>query len=226
MRMLISVKDAEEAREVVSAGCADILDVKNPAEGTLGANHPWVVEEVKDILPPGMELAAAIGDLDFKPGSASLAAYGAATLGCDYVTASMYRMSEREVGEMTRSLLRALQGTGTKLIIAGYADHARCGAPDPFEFLELASDADYIMLDTAIKDGRNILDFAGERRLSAFIARAHALGLGVIIAGSLRYPQLDVAKTLGADVLGFRGIVCENGAVKRELVERLGRELT
>ena len=43
MRLLVSVTDAEEARVAVEAG-VDIVDVKNPAEGSLGAPRPGVIE--------------------------------------------------------------------------------------------------------------------------------------------------------------------------------------
>ena len=39
MRLLVSVTDADEARVAVEAG-VDIVDVKNPAEGSLGAPAP------------------------------------------------------------------------------------------------------------------------------------------------------------------------------------------
>ena len=46
MRLLVSVVDAAEARLAVAGG-VDVVDVKNPAEGSLGAPAP--------ALPPGAE---------------------------------------------------------------------------------------------------------------------------------------------------------------------------
>jgi len=48
----------------------------------------------------------------------------------------------------------------------------------------------------------------------------------VVIAGSIRYPQLPQAASIKPDFLGFRGIVCENGEVKREKVSMLKEELS
>jgi uncharacterized protein (UPF0264 family) len=39
--LLISPINTQEAREAINGG-ADIIDVKNPKEGSLGANFPWV----------------------------------------------------------------------------------------------------------------------------------------------------------------------------------------
>jgi uncharacterized protein (UPF0264 family) len=226
MKVLISIKDGMEARAVAGVKGVDIIDVKNPLEGTLGANNPWVIEEIKEILPSETQIAASIGDLDFKPGGASLAAYGAASIGLDYITASMFKIKRaEEVKTMTKKLLKALHEFKTGLIIAGYADFNRCSSIDPFEFLPSIEGADYIMLDTAIKDGKNILDFITIDELKDFKERAHDLGLKLIVSGSIRYSQLQKIKEVMPDVVGFRGIVCENGTVKSELVSKLMREL-
>ena len=227
MRVLISIKDAEEAREVLAAGGVDILDIKNPGEGTLGANKPWVIREVMQLLPPGIEVAASIGDLTYKPGTASLAAYGVARLGVDYVVASFYGVKTTEQAEkLSRALKRALveEGSGAKLIISGYADYWRTGSANPFKFVKRVS-CDVVMLDTAVKDGKNILDFAPVEKLREFVELAHEHGMDTCISGSLRIPHLGQAMSIGSDILGFRGAACEGGVVKRERVEELLRAL-
>jgi uncharacterized protein (UPF0264 family) len=47
MKLLISPINKEEAI-IASRGGADIVDVKNPKEGSLGANFPWVIRDVKE----------------------------------------------------------------------------------------------------------------------------------------------------------------------------------
>ncbi len=227
MRLLISIKDLDEAREVMAAGGVDVLDVKNPAEGTLGANVPWVIEAVKGLVGGKMELAASIGDLEYKPGTASLAAYGVARMGIDYITASMFAVKTKEqVIDMASKLYKTLEDFGCGLILSGYADWERIGCANPFEYVGELGDADIMMLDTAIKDGTNILDFATLDELAEYRDTAHEHGMKVVIAGSIRYPQLPRAAGLKPDFLGFRGIVCENGEVKREKVAMLKEELS
>ena len=46
MLLLISPINREEALESIKGG-ADIVDVKNPKEGSLGANFPWVIKEIR-----------------------------------------------------------------------------------------------------------------------------------------------------------------------------------
>ena len=52
MKLLVSVIDAAEARLAVAGG-VDIVDVKNPAEGSLGAPAPGVIAQVRDVAPGG-----------------------------------------------------------------------------------------------------------------------------------------------------------------------------
>ena len=47
MKLLVSPKDIEEAKAVIR-GNADFIDVKNPKEGSLGANFPWVIRAIKE----------------------------------------------------------------------------------------------------------------------------------------------------------------------------------
>ncbi|MCJ7714056.1 hypothetical protein MUO66_06325, partial [Candidatus Bathyarchaeota archaeon] len=42
MKLLLSPKNKKEAIETIVGG-ADIIDVKNPTEGPLGANFPWII---------------------------------------------------------------------------------------------------------------------------------------------------------------------------------------
>ena len=45
MRLLVSVVSAEEARSALAGG-ADIVDVKDPGEGSLGAPAPGALSDV------------------------------------------------------------------------------------------------------------------------------------------------------------------------------------
>ena len=78
--MLISPADEKEAVEAIRGG-AEIIDVKNPKEGALGANFPWVIKRIREITPRNIEVSCALGDVPNLPGAMSLAALGAATTG-------------------------------------------------------------------------------------------------------------------------------------------------
>ena len=87
--------EREEASEAIAGG-ADIIDVKNPQEGALGANFPWVIKQIREIAPKNIQVSCAIGDVPNLPGSISLAAFGAASLGVDYVKVGLYGFKTRK----------------------------------------------------------------------------------------------------------------------------------
>ena len=89
MKLLISPTDVEEAVVAVDGG-ADIIDVKNPKEGSLGAGFPWTIRDIKQIVPSNKELSCAIGDVPFLPATVSLAAVGVTTIGVDYIKVGLY----------------------------------------------------------------------------------------------------------------------------------------
>ena len=124
MKLLVSVADAREARVAVQAG-VDIVDVKNPAEGSLGAPAPGVIARVRDTVPPERPVSAAIGDLPNLPGTAALAALGAARSGAAYVKVGLWGTStEEEAVAVLRAVREALDGDAT-VIAAAYADADR-----------------------------------------------------------------------------------------------------
>ena len=64
--LLISPINTEEALESIEGG-ADIVDVKNPKEGSLGANFPWVIKSIRDMTPKDTLVSATLGDVPYKP---------------------------------------------------------------------------------------------------------------------------------------------------------------
>ena len=77
MRLLVSVVSADEARRALAGG-ADIIDVKDPREGALGAPSPRVLSEVVAAVGGAAPVSVALGDLPALPHTAALAARGAA----------------------------------------------------------------------------------------------------------------------------------------------------
>jgi uncharacterized protein (UPF0264 family) len=180
MKLLVSPTSIEEAKAAVEGG-AGIIDVKNPKEGSLGANFPWTVEGIKEILPDGVELSATIGDLEYKPGTASLAAFGLSKLGVDYVKAGLFGIKDAEqAGDMAKNLKKA--SGGSKLVLAGYADYGDIGSISPLLLPEIASSAGAsgVMIDTAGKNGNSLFSHLGDDELQKFIDEACTCGFTLI----------------------------------------------
>jgi uncharacterized protein (UPF0264 family) len=223
MQLLVSPCSIEEARQALAA---DIIDIKNPREGSLGANYPWVIREVRAMT--NKPLSAAIGDYPFRPGGASLAAYGAACAGADYIKAGLMFDGEKQAGEFITAMVKAVKEEFPEksVVIAGYADYERLGTISPLLLPPLIarSGADVAMIDTGIKDGKGLFDFLEGAALSEFIRESHDLGLETALAGSLTFGDLDDLRSIGPDIIGVRGMVCggdRNSAIREDLVKKV-----
>jgi (5-formylfuran-3-yl)methyl phosphate synthase len=228
MRLLVSVVDPAEARLAVAGG-VDIVDFKNPAEGSLGAPAPAVLAQVRDAVPAELPLSAALGDLPDLPGTAALAALGAARCGADYVKLGLWGPSRREEAVAVLRAARAAVDGNAAVVAVAYADAVRVpGRPlPPSELVAAARDAGIAgcLLDTAIKDGRGLLSWLGPNALAGLVAEAHDAGLEIALAGELRADDLPAVRASGADIAGVRSAACRDGertaALDPECVARL-----
>jgi uncharacterized protein (UPF0264 family) len=216
MKLLVSVVDAREARTAAAAG-AEIVDVKNPAEGSLGAPSPAVIAGVRAAVPATLPVSAAIGDMPDLPGTAALAALGAASSGATFVKVGLWGVSaEREAVDLLRAVRDGLANVpGAVVVAAAYADARRVAhaplAPELLPRVARAAGVGVCMLDTAIKDRRGLLEWLSREALTALVAEAHAEELEVALAGALRTEDLPVVAATGADIVGVRSAACGDG---------------
>jgi (5-formylfuran-3-yl)methyl phosphate synthase len=214
MRLLVSVVDAAEARLAVAGG-VDVVDVKNPAEGSLGAPAPGVLAAVRRALPAELPLSAALGDLPCLPGTAALAALGAARSGAAYVKLGLWGAATAEDAvAVLRAAREAVEGDAAVVAVA-YADAARVPSRPlaPRDLVAVARRAGLsgCLVDTAIKDGRGLLSSLGADALAELVADAHAAGLEIALAGELRAEDLPAVRATGADIAGVRSAACRDG---------------
>ena len=227
MKLLVSPINLEEAKAAYNGG-ADIIDVKNPKEGSLGANFPWVIRSVKEAMGK-TPVSATIGDMNYKPGTASLAALGAAVSGADYVKVGLYDVQTTEQAiDMVEHVVKSVKDydPSKKVVISGYADYKRINSIPLRELPPICADygADVVMMDTGIKDGRSTFEFMTNEELSQFVESAHDLGLISAIAGNIKFEDIEAINQIGPDVIGIRGCVCggdRNSTIQQKLVEEL-----
>jgi len=223
MQLLVSPRDIEEAKRSLAA---DIVDVKKPSEGSLGANFPWVIRAIKDLS--NKPVSAAIGDYDFKPGGASLAAYGAACAGADYIKIGLKFDGADRAAEVIKNVVKAVKQDFPEkfVVIAAYSDHGRLGTISPFEIppLAAAAGADVAMIDTGIKDGKSTFEYMSESDLVEFTRMNREAGLKTALAGSLNFGDIESLKRIDPDIIGVRGMVCggdRESSIQEDLVARL-----
>ena len=232
-RLLVSVVVLDEVAAALAGG-ADVVDVKNPAEGSLGAPSLGLLKAIRACVRAPQWLSVALGDAPHLPGTMAFAAAGAAACGADYVKLGLLGSSRREQAlELLRAVYRALAETDprTRLVAVAYADADRVGGLPPRELPAIAREAGAhgVMLDTAVKDGTSTFTAMGEAAVAAFLSEGRALGLMTALAGSLTLADLTRARSLDVDLLGVRGAACDGGrsgtvsaARVRELKAALG----
>ncbi|MGA7981206.1 MAG: (5-formylfuran-3-yl)methyl phosphate synthase [Chromatiaceae bacterium] len=199
-RLLASVTDLEEAATAIRSG-ADIIDLKDPSRGALGALPPKVVRAIVKHIAGCLPVSATIGDLPADPMLLAKAIRETAATGVDYV----------KVGFFTNEkLVACLQGIAEltphhAIIAVLFADRS-----PPLQDLVLFASAGFtgVMLDTADKKAGRLLDHASLCRLERFVARARSLSLLTGLAGSLRLEDVPMLLPLSPDYLGFRGALC------------------
>ena len=236
MKLLVSVVDKTEALDSIKGG-ANIIDVKNPKEGSLGANFPRVIQQVKEYMPKNLELSATIGDLPNLPGTASLAALGAAVSGVDYVKVGLFGVkTSKEATTLMTEVVNAVKeyDSGLKTIASGYADFRHVGCVSPLELPIVAhkAEADGVLVDVKNKNGKeNLFSLLTDEQLREFVTQAHNHNLLAALAGSLDSPDIPRVYSLGADIIGVRGAVCTKkdrlaGKLEREKVIEFAKEIS
>jgi uncharacterized protein (UPF0264 family) len=199
--MLASVATLEEVEQALSYG-ADLIDLKDPARGALGA---WVL----DALPAAVRLvggrrpvSATIGDLPMRSVLLAEAAERTARTGVDIVKVGFFEQGD------CRSCIEALGAVarrGVRLVAVLFADQR----PDLELAPTLAAAGFYgVMLDTADKRGGGLHDHLDDLDLDRFVSLGRNAGLLTGLAGSLELQDVPSLAVLEPDYLGFRGALC------------------
>lgn len=215
MQLLVSAINIEEAKEALKGG-ADILDVKNPKEGSLGASFPWIIKQISDYANNKTVVSTTIGDVPYKPGTVSLAALGSAVSGSNYVKVGLYgTRNYQEALEVMNAVVKTVKEYDDTITVVacGYADAKQIGSVLPEDIPKVAvnSNSDVAMLDTYQKDGRRLTDFLNKEELSQFTKQTHDYGLEVALAGSVNKKDIQLLEEIDCDIMGVRGCVCTGG---------------
>ena len=194
------------------------MDVKNPAEGSLGAPSPAVIAGVRAAVPAELPVSAAIGDMPNLPGTAALAALGAARSGATFVKVGLWGVStEDEAVVLLRAVRDGVADLPGVVVVAALRGRPARGAGAARAGAAAARGA---------RGGRRGLPArhggqgrprppraARARRARVAGRRVHAAGLQVALAGALRAEDLPVVRDTGADIAGVRSAACGDGAL-------------
>lgn len=211
-KLLVSVRNASEAQAALHGG-ADIIDIKDPAAGSLGRASTATISSIVELVAGRLPVTAALGELaegntTHVPPGLTFTKLGLANAPHDW----RHRLTTRA------RFLSADPGSRNPepvpLIPVAYADHARAAAPSPDTVLTWAithpaQGPPGILIDTAIKDGRGLLHWLSETTIRDLTTRARRDNLFIAVAGSLRADDLPRLIALNPDIIAVRGAACD-----------------
>ncbi|GAA4252600.1 hypothetical protein GBZ26_04805 [Azospirillum formosense] len=204
-RLLASVASLEELT-LAARGGADILDLKDPKTGALGA---WPLDGIVRAVdatrqrPVRAPLSATVGDLPMDPIIVAGRVSETWACGVDYVKIGLFPSGD-PAGCVAALAPEARRGA--RIVAVLFADlWADLGTllPD----IARAGFAG-AMLDTAGKGSGGLLRHTTKDELARFLAQAHSHGLLTGLAGSLRLDDIPNLLPLAPDYLGFRTALC------------------
>ncbi|NUQ63915.1 MAG: hypothetical protein HUU20_15665 [Pirellulales bacterium] len=224
-RLLISVRDVQEARVARECG-ADLIDVKEPSRGPLGAADFDVVGDVVREVAGRTPVSMALGELlQWLPCRASQLPEG-----LTYAKMGMAGTIGNSAWLSTwRLALESLPNSVLSVAVA-YADWFTAGAPQPLEIAVEAAGlgCSWLLIDTFSKSSGWLLECISFRELGELVSLARQRRLGVVLAGSLSEQTIPMVLPLEPDYVAVRGAACcggRLGCVEAARVERLARLL-
>jgi len=200
--MLASVSSLEEAR-LIKPFKVDILDLKQPSQGALGALEIEAVSDIVAALKPNCIISATVGDLPMQSQLLIPAVQRMSDTGVDYVKIGFFPGGDWldcvvELGKLTQQ--------GLALIAVLFADTQ----PDLTIIADLQrAGFSGVMLDTMNKSLGSLTQLMSLKECQNFVETAKSAGLLTGLAGSLTKNDIPKLLPFKPDYLGFRGALCQ-----------------
>jgi len=202
------------------AGGADVIDVKEPSRGSLGAASTDTIEAVVRAVAGRAPVTAAFGELTellpfpddrvrrLAPRGIALFKIGLSGCGSNWP-------------ERWRKTVARIEGNARPVAVA-YADWQSANSPPPDEVLAaLAAECPALLVDTWNKVSGSLFDHWPLADLEQFVDRVKRANLALVLAGSLSGANLEAAVRLQPALVAVRGAACEAGRESRVTRERV-----
>lgn len=218
-KWLASVKSLEEA-ESLTEHLPDILDMKNPSQGALGALSTQTVTDIVQWVNRRCLTSATVGDLMMQPDILSAAITLMASTQVDYVKIGLF--DDPDLIYCIAALEATITALKTPVIAVMFADQL----PQQAMIKQLADTGfSGVMLDTAQKAGLRLSDHLSMDQLEQFVTDAKSAGLLCGLAGALKIEDISTLRCLGADYLGFRSALCQQHKRTNQLDPRQAKRI-
>ena len=223
--LLVSIRNAEEARIAVATNCVSIIDLKEPTDGSLGCVSISTAMEVLNELPANVVKSIALGEVidwpiwpDAGTGSARdvLARF-------DYAKVGLSGLADDPVWKTRWKDCLSKIPDGVERVAVAYADSDLARSPSVELVVESARDVgcSVLLIDTYDKSSGGLLDWIEIDTLSAIVGGAQKKGLKVVLAGSLGIAEIKVVQSADPDYVAVRGAVCNDARTSTIVAEKI-----
>ena len=226
--LLVSVRSVTEARAALGGG-ADLIDVKEPARGSLGKADDETIAEIAEFVDGRKAVSAAMGEvveyLNDPPGTE----YSVLSTSLRSLTFLKWGLANCGGADWQALLdLRRAQHSG--VVTVAYADWRLANAPCVSDVVNYAIRRNGVLLiDTWCKaSGKSLLDWMSVAELQRVCDRCRSTGVRIALAGSLDIEAIRQLRDASPDWFAVRTAACEDGrhgtvsaAKVRELVNLL-----
>lgn len=226
-QLLVSVRSAREAEAALRGGAA-LIDVKEPAHGSLGRASDSVIADVVRVVAGRRPVSAAMGELLDVPGKV----WPPDDMPLTFVKWGLAGYAGRGAAAWRSELGLALRGlTERQLhchpVAVAYADWRRAGAPKPEEVCGFAieNETEALLIDTWMKDGSTLLDWLSLQQVERLHERCRTASLAIALAGSLGPAEIRMLLPLRPDWIAVRGAVCQGRQRSATVDENKVRQL-
>tara|TARA_Y100001933_G_C19010053_1_gene568392 strand:+ start:1586 stop:2323 length:738 start_codon:yes stop_codon:yes gene_type:complete len=216
-RLLVSVRDTIEAEMAIDAGVR-LIDVKEPAAGSLGAASVESIREIADVCRQRVLLSVALGELleekhEQLPRDIVPAFVKSGLSGCRHHP-HWPALWEKKLG--------GLRGSPVAVV---YADSDHAQAPSPSEVVRHAISAgcQAVLLDTFDKTQGNLLVHMTRQAIRDWTETVHAAGMKAVVAGSIDRSLVAPLLEEGIDCVAVRGAACRGNRLDRLDPEKLAQ---
>ena len=199
--MLASVATLKEAKIVLDQK-VDIIDLKNPRLGALGALDQKVISSVVELVNNSIPTSATIGDIDPNDTRLSELIINTAKTGVNFVKVGLF---DKNISDYFVKIINQCGKMNVNIVIVIFAeDITNINLLDSL----MKSNIKGVMLDTKNKSSMNLCSLIKYETLNKFIKLAKSYNLITGLAGSLKYEDIGRLISLRPDYLGFRGALC------------------
>ncbi len=232
-KLLVSIRNSLEAQIAAREG-VDVIDVKEPQQGSLGMASLDVIREcvsiVHEIAPQSL-LSAACGEVT--DWTTAVISTSGQLLDLQFLKIGLAGLANEQNWQQqwnaTREMLLPTPSDSNipKWIAVVYADADEAQAPPVKDIIAAAAQENCagVLFDTYAKNDRRFSDWINNDQLLEYLDLIHEAEMFCAVAGKLIMEDVSRLASLPVDVIAVRSAACEEGKRTASLSADRIREL-